>query len=105
MLSLNDTYKNSFFVIAIACIAALGGFILGFDAGVIVDGKDQITRLFSLSDYQWSLIACISIFGSLITIPVSGRFTDKVGVKIMLLITSMGFMTGLILAANAHSIC
>ena len=62
MLGLNDTYKSSFFVIAIACIAALGGFILGFDVGVIVDGKDQISSLFLLSNFQWSCVTCVSIF-------------------------------------------
>ena len=104
MLSLNDTYKNSFFVIAIACIAALGGFILGFDAGVIVDGKDQISSLFLLSNFQWSCVTCVSIFGSLITIPISGRFADKIGIKTMLLITAIGFMTGSILTATAYNI-
>src|SRR5579863_6415678 len=103
-MMINNIQKRNFFIILIASIATLGSFILGFDAGVIVDGKDQISSLFSLSDFQWSLIASISIFGSLITIPTSGRLTDKIGIKIMLLITGIGFITGLILTATYYNI-
>ena len=96
--------RVNFFIIIIAMVAALGGFTLGFDAGFVIDGKDQITALFNLSDFQWSFVACVSILGSLVAILVSGIFADKFGSKNLLLFTALGFILGLILAANAHTL-
>ena len=96
--------KANFFIFIVASIAALGGFVLGFDAGVIVDGKDQITSEFLLSNFQWSIITSISVLGALIAVPISGRFTDRFGTKTMLLITSIGFLTGLTLTATAYNL-
>ena len=94
--------SNLWIIIAIAAVASLGGFILGFDAGVIVDGKDQISSQFFLSDFDWSLITSMSIVGTLITVPVSGRLVDYLGTKTMLVIVAIGFIIGLLLTAISH---
>lgn len=88
----------------IVFIAALGGFVLGFDAGVIVDGKDQISDQFSLSTFQWSNVTCVSILGALLAVPISGRAADKLGTKTMLIIAAFGFIIGLTMTATAYNL-
>src|SRR5688500_11541130 len=97
----NYSKKINSFVIITALIAALGGFTLGFDSGFAIDGKDQITSQFNLSDLVWSFIACCSIIGSIIAIPISGRFVDKFGSKKLLQFAAFVFILGLGLAISA----
>ena len=103
---MNKSYLSELnvFVFVIALVAALGGFTLGFDAGVIVDGKDQITSEFHLSDFQWSIITCTSILGSIFAIPIVGRFVDKFGAKNILSFAAIGFILGLSLTASAYTL-
>lgn len=79
------------FVVFIAAIAALGGFLFGFDSGVIngtvsalreTFGSDSVTTGFSVASM---LLGCAA--GAL----VAGPGADRLGRKRMLLITSVGF--------------
>lgn len=85
-------------------IAALGGLLIGCDAGIITDYKDQLTARFSLSDLEWSVIASVSIVGSIIAIPISGKAADYLGRKFMLILVALGFISGLILTSTAQTL-
>ena len=39
------------FVVIIAAIAALGGFLFGFDSSIVADIQDQVTQQLSLSTW------------------------------------------------------
>lgn len=94
----------TFFTILITLVAALGGFILGFDAGIIIDGKDQISSQFNLTNFNWSLVTCTSIVGSIIAIPLSGQCVDKFGTKNILFFTAAICLIGLFLTTTAHTL-
>jgi MFS transporter, SP family, galactose:H+ symporter len=96
--------KSSSYIILISSIAAIAGLLLGYDAGVIADSKDQVTKLFSLSDNQWSLTASASIFGALVGLPISGYLSSYIGRKLMLIIVAIGFFIGIILSATSSDI-
>lgn len=96
--------KNHYFVIMIAAIAGLGGFLFGFDSSVIADTKDQITAQFSLSDFQWSLVVSVSLLGSVIGIPISGIVADRISRKSMLIMVAIGFIIGAALCAEATAL-
>ncbi|SRR5579883_980715 len=97
----NPSSKPTYFIFLIAAIAALGGFLFGFDSSIIADTKDQITAQFSLSDFQWSWIVSVSLLGSIIGIPISGLVADHISRKSMLLLVAAGFILGAILCAQA----
>ncbi len=80
-------------------IVTLGGFIIGFDAGVIVDGKDQISAAFNLTTFQWSIITSLSVLGALLTVPFGGKLVDKWGAKTMLIVVALGFAISLFITA------
>lgn len=84
--------KQILFVILVSAVAAIGGFLFGYDSSVIADTKDQITTQFFLSDFQWSLIVSISLLGSIVGIPISGLLAaDRISRKALLMIAALGF--------------
>jgi len=56
------------FVFFVALIAGFGGFLFGFDSSVIADVKDQVMGQLSLSEWEWSEVVSISLFGCVIGI-------------------------------------
>ncbi|TAK71906.1 MAG: sugar porter family MFS transporter [Gammaproteobacteria bacterium] len=100
-LTEKSSRQPNYFVILIAAIAALGGFLFGFDSSIIADTKDQITAQFSLTDFQWSWIVSVSLLGSVIGIPISGLMADRISRKSMLILVAVGFIMGAILCAQA----
>ncbi|KTD09238.1 sugar-proton symporter [Legionella gratiana] len=85
------------FIFFVALIAGFGGFLFGFDSSVIADVKDQVMAQLSLSEWQWSQVVSISLFGCIFGIPVSGFFADKISRHCLLKTVAIGFIVGTIL--------
>lgn len=85
------------FVFFIALISGFGGFLFGFDSSVIADVKDQVMAQLSLSEWQWSQLVSISLFGCIFGIPISGFFADKISRRFLLKVVAVGFIFGTIL--------
>lgn len=96
--------KRNYFIYMIAAMAALGGFLFGYDSSVIADIKDQLMTQFHLTDWQWSQIVSISLLGSMLGIPISGLFADLISRKTMLILVAVGFILGAILCAESTSL-
>ncbi|KTC91179.1 sugar porter family MFS transporter [Fluoribacter dumoffii] len=90
------------FIFFVALIAGFGGFLFGFDSSVIADVKDQVMVQLSLSEWQWSQIVSISLFGCILGIPLSGFFADKVSRRFLLKTVASGFILGTVLCAFTH---
>lgn len=102
----NNLVKTNsyYYIFFISMIAALAGLLVGYDAGIIADSKEQVMKLFHLSDHQWSAIACISVVGALLGLPVTGILSRRISRKMLLLIVATGFITSLIITASASNI-
>lgn len=96
--------KPYFYMVLISIIAALAGVLIGYDAGVIADTKDLLTKRFVLSDNEWSLIASTSILGALIGLPICGFLSNFISRNLMLISVAVGFIIGMLLTATATSI-
>jgi len=83
--------------------AALGGFLFGYDTGVISGALLPITRLFHLNDL-WKEVIVSSTVGAAIFGAVSGGwFNDKFGRKLVLITSSVIFVAGAVLMAVASN--
>lgn len=49
-----------------AIVAALGGFLFGFDTAVISGTESQLKPLFDLSEHYWGFTVSIALFGTII---------------------------------------
>jgi len=76
----------------ISIIAALGGFLFGFDTGVIGGTQLYFTKYFSLSaaDQGWAVSS--ALYGALLGAISAGYLTAKIGRKISLLISALLFL-------------
>ena len=96
--------QSSSYVVLVASIAALGGFLFGFDSSVIANAKDQMSAQFALSDFQWAQIVSVSLLGSMVGIPLSGIVSDRVSRKTLLQLVAVGFILGSLLSALANDL-
>ena len=87
---------NKKYVIIIAAVAATGGFLFGFDAGVISGAVNflQDPKGWGLTDSQIEWVTTGVLFGAIIGAGVSGRLTDILGRKKVILSAAVIFCGG-----------
>ena len=93
--------------IRIALVAALGGFLLGFDATVISGVVPFIREYFGLGGASGSLALGWAVsslgWGAMAGNLCTGVLSDRYGRRAVLLLTAMLFLGSSLLAAFAHS--
>lgn len=98
--------QNNFYILRIVFIAAIGGFLLGFDNSVISGAIPFYKPIFGVQEGSFLLgfsVSCI-IWGCLIGNLISGPISDKIGRKPSLLISAILFTASALLCAFAESI-
>ncbi|MFC7780433.1 sugar porter family MFS transporter [Legionella taurinensis] len=92
------------FVVLVAAIAGLSGFLFGFDSSVIADIHDQVSVQLSLSTWQWSQVVSVSLLGSICGIPLSGLVADRISRRSLLKAVALLFIAGTLICADAHTL-
>lgn len=103
---------NRGYVILIAAIAAFGGLLFGFDTGVISGAllliKDDpnllINGMSQLPERTQEWIVSITVLGAAVGALSSGRITDNLGRKKVLIITALIFAIGSAGLAASNSV-
>jgi sugar porter (SP) family MFS transporter len=91
------------FIFVVAGIAALAGLLFGYDTGVISGAILFIQNQFNLSPEGKGLVVSGVLFGATFSSMVSGRLTDFLGRKKVILMTAFIFTVGSIVCALATS--
>src|SRR6056297_423865 len=103
---------NRGYVILIATIAAFGGLLFGFDTGVISgallliknDPELVLNGMTQLPERTQEWIVSITVLGAAVGALSSGRITDYLGRKRVLIITAFIFAIGSVGLAAANSV-
>jgi sugar porter (SP) family MFS transporter len=95
--------QNKGYVILIAAIASTGGLLFGFDTGVISGALPFLKQSWDLTTGQQELVTTAVLVGAVIGALGSGRITDIVGRKKVIIVTSLIFAVGSILTGAAPS--
>ena len=82
---------NIRYVAFLACTAALGGLLFGFDIAIITGAGPFITREFSLSDLGLGWAFSSLLFGCVLGCSIAGRLADRYGRKRMLMLVAVLF--------------
>ncbi len=90
-------------VILIALIAATGGLLFGFDTGVISGALPSLKDDWSLSDHSIALLTTGVLFGAVIGAICSGKLSDYLGRRKMIIINAIIFAAGALGCAYATS--
>jgi len=97
------TKQNKTLVIVIAAIASTGGLLFGFDTGVISGALPFLKESWDLTTGQQEIVTTAVLVGAVLGALGSGRITDIVGRKKVIIATSIIFALGSILTGAASS--
>jgi SP family arabinose:H+ symporter-like MFS transporter len=92
---------NLHYVSFLACTAALGGLLFGFDIAIITGAGPFLTQRFGLSDFSLGLAFSSLLFGCVFGSFLAGRLTDRYGRKRMLVWVALLFAVTSIATALA----
>jgi len=95
---------NKSAVIVIASIAATGGLLFGFDTGVISGAIPFLQDFFELTDSQVENITALGLIGAVVGALVTGRITDYLGRKKVILASAFVFATGAVWTGLAPTV-
>ncbi len=95
---------NKRVVIVIASIAATGGLLFGFDTGVISGAIPYLQKYFELTDSQIENLTAWGLIGAVIGALVTGRISDFLGRKKVILASAFVFATGAIWTGFAPTV-
>lgn len=85
----------------LSLVAAMGGFLFGYDTAVINGGEQQIQSAWSLSSFMHGLVMSSALWGTVAGAALGGRFTDAVGRKKALLCVSVLYFVSAVWSAFA----
>ena len=87
----------------IAFVISLGGFLFGFDAGIISGVMSFAGPEFNLNDIQSGWVVSSPSFAAMIAMLFSGRLSDIYGRKKILIIVALLYAISAIFSAVATS--
>lgn len=85
----------------IAFVVSLGGFLFGFDAGIISGVMSYAGPEFNLDEIQSGWVVSSPSFAAMIAMLFSGRLSDKIGRKKILIIVALLYAVSAIFSALA----
>jgi len=86
--------KKSRFVNRVAFIAAVGGFLFGFDTGIISGALIFLQNTFAMSTLVKQVVVASVVLGAFFGAISSGRLADYFGRRNMLIVTALTFILG-----------
>jgi sugar porter (SP) family MFS transporter len=92
----NENKENMLYVIFLAAVAALGGFLFGYDTAVISGTIGSVAAQFSLNDISTGWYVGCALVGSIIGVAVAGKLSDYFGRKPVLLFAAILFSSSAI---------
>ena len=90
-------------LVFIAFVVSLGGFLFGFDAGIISGVMNYARPEFNLDDIQSGWVVSSPSWAAMIAMLFSGRLSDKIGRKKILIIVALLYAVSAVGSALAGS--
>lgn len=80
------------FVMLVTCVATIGGFLFGFDSGVINGTVDGLKTAFNSEDIGTGFNVASMLLGCAIGAAVAGWLSDKFGRRMMMIVAAVFFI-------------
>ena len=95
--------KTNLQIVFISLIVALGGFLFGFDAGIISGVMSYVGPEFDLTEIQAGWVVSSPSFAAMLSMLFSGRISDIIGRRKLLVIIALLYAVSAIFSAVAVS--
>ena len=96
--------KKPSFIHRVAIIAAVGGFLFGFDTGIISGALIFLQSTFPMTTLTKEIVVASVVLGAFFGAISSGRLADHFGRRRMLIATAITFILGTALTTFTQSI-
>lgn len=96
--------NNRLFIFWVTAIGALGGFLFGYDTGVVSGALIFIKQEFHLTTFLQEVIVSSVVLGALCGALMSGWLADSFGRKFLLRLAALAFFTSTLLTTFSHQI-
>lgn len=93
----------SWFVLILTVTSALGGFLFGYDTGVVSGAMLLIKQDFGLSDWQEEVIVSVTIVAAVTAAVAGGPAMERWGRRPVILLAAVVFTVGAVMLAAATS--
>ncbi|NNM28358.1 MAG: MFS transporter, partial [Akkermansiaceae bacterium] len=87
----------------LAFVVSLGGFLFGFDAGIISGVMEFFGPQFDLKEGQWGWVVSSPTFSATFAMLIAGRLSDMIGRKPILLVIAFLYTLSAVASAYAAS--
>jgi SP family sugar:H+ symporter-like MFS transporter len=92
-VTVDDKFEGDFgFVILISCVATLGGFLFGFDSGVINGTVEGLQVAFNSENFGTGLNVASMLIGCAFGAALAGTLSDMFGRRTMLMVAAILFI-------------
>src|ERR1700745_2894129 len=95
--------RSSAYVIAISCVAAIGGFLFGFDSGVINGAVDALAKAFGTQSAATGFAVASVLLGCALGAFGAGRVADFIGRRPAMLFNAVLFLVSAVATGAASS--
>ena len=92
---------NMAFIAAIVAVATIGGFMFGYDSGVINGTQDGLESAFNLSALGTGFNVGAILLGCAVGAFIAGRLADLIGRRTVMLLAAVAFIISAIWAGAA----
>lgn len=97
---LAPTNLQIYYLTALSCI---GGFLFGYDTGVISGALILLDDDFKMSDFQKEVVVGVTVGGAFVAATLAGKACDRFGRSPVILFSSLVFFAGSLILAFADS--
>ena len=101
--SVHATRRRSAYVIALCCVAAIGGFLFGFDSGVINGTVDALAKAFGTHAAGTGFAVASVLLGCAVGAFGAGRMADAFGRRPTMLVNAILFLVTAVATGAANS--
>ena len=95
--------KNNSYLVLICMVAAIGGFLFGFDTAVISGTVSLVKHDFGLNALSEGWFVSCALLGCIIGVSVSGKLSDQYGRKVVLILSAVLFLASAIVCMLSDS--
>src|SRR6266480_3101457 len=103
LAGVHATGRRSAYVIALCCVAAIGGFLFGFDSGVINGTVDALTKAFRTDAAGTGFAVASVLLGCAVGAFGAGRLADSFGRRPTMLLNAILFLVTAVATGAANS--
>jgi SP family sugar:H+ symporter-like MFS transporter len=101
--TLHTRRRSSAYVIALSCVAAIGGFLFGFDSGVVNGAVDALAKAFGTQTAGTGFAVASVLLGCAVGAFGAGRLADDLGRRPTMLLNAILFLVSAVATGAANS--